>query len=192
MKVSTNGNASFKSDARPNRTSARTRSILLIASATDCPRGMRSRIEEMIALTPSVMPRCASTSSTMISASAAPPQAAATIARSNRRRGRNRPGVSTNTICADPAMQTPRIRARVVCTLWVTMLTLAPTILFSRVDFPAFGSPISATNPACVTGSVIPYPPTAATAAVPRPVQPPVSFRPPPRRCPIHPMSLPP
>ena len=41
----------------------------------------------------------------------------------------------------------PRIRVRVVCTLWVTIETFAPTMRFSSVDLPAFGSPISATSP---------------------------------------------
>ena len=39
------------------------------------------------------------------------------------------------------------MRVRVVCTLCVTIETFAPTIRFSSVDFPAFGSPISATSP---------------------------------------------
>ena len=104
---------------------------------------------------PSVIPRWASTSKTIISASSAPPQAAATIARSNRRRGLNSPGVSTKTICVLPSIATPRIRARVVCTLWVTIDTLAPTIWFNKVDLPAFGSPIKATNPARVMTSPI-------------------------------------
>ena len=73
------------------------------------PRASRSRI----ARTPSVSPRCASISSTTTSASAAPPQAACTIARSSRRRGRNRPGVSTKhdlrrALDRDPADPRPR------------------------------------------------------------------------------------
>ena len=48
-------------------------------------------------------------------------------------------------------MQTPRMRARVVCTLWVTIETLAPTMRLSRVDLPALGSPIRATKPARVS-----------------------------------------
>ena len=44
-------------------------------------------------------------------------------------------------------MAMPRIRIRVVCTLWVTIETLAPTMRFISVDLPAFGSPISATSP---------------------------------------------
>jgi hypothetical protein len=127
---------------------------LLIASATGLPFGISSFKRSMIACAPSVSPRCASISRTMTSASEAPPQAALTMLRSSRRRGRKMPGVSTKTICAAPAIAIPRIRARVVCTLWVTMETFAPTIRFSSVDFPAFGSPIRATKPARV--SVIP------------------------------------
>ena len=41
----------------------------------------------------------------------------------------------------------PRIRARVVCTLWVTIDTFAPTSRFSSVDLPALGAPIRATKP---------------------------------------------
>ncbi len=44
----------------------------------------------------------------------------------------------------------PRISARVVCTLCVTMASFCPTSALSSVDFPAFGAPISATNPARV------------------------------------------
>jgi hypothetical protein len=43
----------------------------------------------------------------------------------------------------------------------------------SRVDFPAFGSPIRATNPARVL-----MPLTFPTSVVPRPVQPGVLIRP--------------
>src|SRR6056297_4201253 len=45
-------------------------------------------------------------------------------------------------------MATPRMRARVVCTLCVTILTFAPTMRLSKVDLPALGSPIRAMNPA--------------------------------------------
>jgi len=58
--------------------------------------------------------------------------------------------VSTKTICASPSIATPRMRARVVCTLWVTMETLAPTMRLVSVDLPAFGSPIRAAKPARV------------------------------------------
>jgi hypothetical protein len=37
------------------------------------------------------------------------------------------PGVSTKTICVSPSMAMPRMRARVVCTLWVTIATFDPT-----------------------------------------------------------------
>jgi hypothetical protein len=41
----------------------------------------------------------------------------------------------------------PRTSARVVCTLCVTIETLAPTSWLTSVDLPAFGAPISATKP---------------------------------------------
>src|SRR3954471_18336734 len=41
----------------------------------------------------------------------------------------------------------PRIRARVVCTLRETIVTLEPTSALTRVDLPTFGAPISATKP---------------------------------------------
>src|SRR5215470_9238879 len=40
------------------------------------------------------------------------------------------------------------MRFRVVCGLEVTMATFCPTSRFTRVDFPAFGRPTIATNPA--------------------------------------------
>ena len=55
--------------------------------------------------------------------------------------------MSTKTSWLAPSIAMPRIRVRVVCTLWVTIETLAPTIRFRSVDLPAFGSPISATKP---------------------------------------------
>ena len=97
-----------------------------MASATVRPAGSCAASASRISRTPSVSPRCASIISTTTSASAAPPQAAFTMARSSRRRGRNSPGVSTKTSCASPSMAMPRIRVRVVCTLWVTIETLAP------------------------------------------------------------------
>ena len=75
-----------------------------------------------------------------------PAQAEATIARSSLRRGRNRPGVSTKTIWLSPSIATPRMRARVVWTLWVTMETLAPTSWFTSVDFPEPLCPTIATH----------------------------------------------
>ena len=82
-----------------------------------------------------------------MSASLAPPQAVVTIAVSSRRLGLNMPGVSTNTICALPCVAMPRTIERVVCTLCVTIDTLAPTSWLISVDLPAFGAPISATKP---------------------------------------------
>ena len=55
--------------------------------------------------------------------------------------------MSTKTSCAVPSIAMPRIRVRVVCTLWVTIETFAPTMRLRSVDLPAFGSPISATKP---------------------------------------------
>ena len=63
------------------------------------------------------------------------------------------PGVSTKTICVAPSIAMPRMRARVVCTLWVTIATFDPTSRLTSVDLPAFGAPIMATNPQRV-GSV--------------------------------------
>ncbi len=51
-------------------------------------------------------------------------------------------------------MQMPRTSARVVCTLRETIDTLVPTRLFSSVDLPAFGTPISATKPARASAGV--------------------------------------
>ncbi len=69
------------------------------------------------------------------------------MARSSRRRGLKMPGVSTKTICASSWVAMPRTMARVVCTLWVTIDTLAPTSWLTSVDLPALGAPISATKP---------------------------------------------
>src|SRR4029450_7768601 len=41
----------------------------------------------------------------------------------------------------------PRIKARVVCTLRETMVTLDPTSALTSVDLPTLGAPISATKP---------------------------------------------
>ena len=49
----------------------------------------------------------------------------------------------------------PRTSARVVCTLCVTIDTFEPTSALSSVDLPALGAPISATNPARVTGAEV-------------------------------------
>src|SRR5271170_6998057 len=95
-----------------------------------------------------MVPRLASTSTTVTSASPAPAHAAATMARSSRRFGLTKmPGVSTNTICAAPSIAIASTRVRVVCTLGVTIEILEPTRLFSRVDLPALGAPTIAAKP---------------------------------------------
>src|SRR3954447_20587077 len=92
-------------------------------------------------------PALASSSAQTRSASWAPLQAVETMARSSRRRGAKMPGVSTRMIWALCSITMPRIRARVVCTLRDTMVTLAPTSALTSVDLPTLGAPISATKP---------------------------------------------
>ena len=89
----------------------------------------------------------------MVSASPAPPQAASTMARSRRRRGAKIPGVSMNTSWLAPSTAMPRTGIRVVCTLRLTMLTLAPTRVLTSVDLPAFGAPMTAMKPQRVSGA---------------------------------------
>ncbi len=50
-------------------------------------------------------------------------------------------------IWLSPRAVMPRTRNRVVCCFGVTMLTLAPTMALTRVDFPALGAPMTATKP---------------------------------------------
>src|ERR1700755_194836 len=69
------------------------------------------------------------------------------MARSSLRLGRKIPGVSTRMICALLSITMPRIRARVVCTLRETIVTLEPTSALTSVDLPTLGAPISATKP---------------------------------------------
>src|SRR6476620_6426134 len=57
------------------------------------------------------------------------------------------PGVSTRMIWLLPSSAMPSTGPRVVCALWVTMATLAPTSALISVDLPLFGAPISATKP---------------------------------------------
>src|SRR5215472_6991266 len=90
----------------------------------------------------------------MTSASPAPLQALATMARSSRRRGANSPGVSTRMICARPSMVMPRSKARVVCAFGVTIATLWPTSALTRVDLPTLVAPIRAANPQRVVLSI--------------------------------------
>src|SRR5690606_7165298 len=87
------------------------------------------------------------TSSTTTSASAAPPHAAPTIARSSRRLGWKMPGVSMKMSWLSPASAMPRMGTRVVCTLRETIDTFAPTSALTSVDLPALGAPITAMNP---------------------------------------------
>ena len=76
------------------------------------------------------------------------------MARSRRRRGVKMPGVSMNTSWLAPTTAIPRSVVRVVCTLRLTMATLAPTNVLTSVDLPAFGAPIRAMNPQRVATSV--------------------------------------
>ena len=69
------------------------------------------------------------------------------MARSSLRFGEKMPGVSTRMIWALSSITMPRIRARVVCTLRETMVTLEPTSALTSVDLPTLGAPISATKP---------------------------------------------
>src|SRR5437763_8970264 len=73
------------------------------------------------------------------------------MARSSLRFGEKMPGVSTRMICALSSITMPRIRARVVCTLRETMVTLEPTSALTSVDLPTLGAPISATKPQAVS-----------------------------------------
>src|SRR5258708_3043185 len=108
-------------------------------------------------------PRSASTTSATTSASLAPCQAAATMARSSRRLAmRKMPGVSTSTTwarlpSARSAMAMPITRMRVVCTLGDTMLTFEPTRALTRVDLPALGAPTMAAKPARVRCAFMPW-----------------------------------
>ena len=58
-------------------------------------------------------------------------------------------------------MAIARIRTRVVWTFGVTIETLVPTNMLSRVDLPALGAPSSATKPQRVAGA----PPVTTVAA---------------------------
>src|SRR5256885_3898965 len=97
------------------------------------------------------MPALASSSTQTRSASWAPLQAVETMARSSLRLGEKMPGVSTRMIWALSSITMPRIRARVVCTLRETMVTLEPTSALTSVDLPTLGAPISATKPQAVS-----------------------------------------
>src|SRR5205823_11309446 len=156
------------------------RSLAALASASSFSRGTRSILFSTrifsrstvespvrIAAASSSMPSRASSSTQTRSASCAPIHAVDTIARSSRRFGEKIPGMSTRMICALSSITMPRIRARVVCTLRDTMVTLEPTSALTSVDLPTLGAPISATKPQAVAaGALSPVDSTViATAA---------------------------
>src|ERR1700682_1620053 len=93
------------------------------------------------------MPCRWSSSTQTTSASCAPLHAVDTMARSSLRFGEKIPGVSTRMIWVPFSSMMPRIRARVVCTLRDTIVTLEPTRALTSVDLPTLGAPISATKP---------------------------------------------
>src|SRR5437660_4816579 len=139
------------------------RSLAACASASSFSRGIRSVLFSTrifgcatvaslvrIASASSSMPAFASSSTQTRSASWAPLQAVETMARSSLRLGEKMPGVSTRMICALSSITMPRIRARVVCTLRETMVTLEPTSALTSVDLPTLGAPIRATKPQAV------------------------------------------
>src|SRR5437016_8588727 len=143
------------------------RSLAACASAKSFSRGIRSILFSTrifgcwtvaslfrIASASSSMPAFASSSTQTRSASWAPLQAVETMARSSLRLGEKIPGVSTRMIWALSSITMPRIRARVVCTLRETMVTLEPTSALTSVDLPTLGAPISATKPQRVPADV--------------------------------------
>src|SRR3954449_324868 len=103
----------------------------------------------------SSIPARASSNTQTRSASCAPLQAVETMARSSLRLGEKIPGVSTRMIWALSSITMPRIRARVVCTLRETMVTLEPTSALTSVDLPTLGAPISATKPQAVAAGTL-------------------------------------
>src|SRR5258708_10487441 len=144
MKVAANATRSVALLTSAKSVGFSTRSILLTMRIFGrCNPASRSRRAPVS----SSRPRLASISAPTMSASPAPVQAPATMARSSRRRGAKIPGVSMNTSWACACVAMPRSKARVVCTLWETIATLAPTTALIRVDLPTLGAPISATNP---------------------------------------------
>ena len=69
------------------------------------------------------------------------------MAGSSRGAGAKMPGVSMKTSWLSPSVAMPRSGMRVVCTLWLTIDTLAPTSALTSVDLPALGAPITAMKP---------------------------------------------
>src|SRR5215831_20362950 len=150
MKVAENGTRALHSCARLSRRAFFTRSILLRTN-TGGVRVPFSRSRMRSASGSRSL--AASNSTATMSASKAPLQAASTMARSSRRRGTKMPGVSMNTSWLAPSTAMPRTGVRVVWTLRLTMLTLAPTSVLTRVDLPAFGAPMMAMKPQRVSGT---------------------------------------
>lgn len=79
------------------------------------------------------------------------------------------PGVSSSTIWLSSSDRMPRMRCRVVCGLYVTMDSLAPTTAFISVLLPALGRPTMATylrptNPGALSLRRRPPPCAAPTA----------------------------
>ena len=141
MKVSAKGSSAFSAAVSGSSCWRSMRSILF--SASQIGRLVPFSLSTT-ARTASVKPALASTTRSAMSASCAPPHAAATIARSSRRFGAKMPGVSTRISCAGGRITTARMRNRVVCGLGETMLTLVPDAALTRVDLPALGAPMMA------------------------------------------------
>lgn len=163
MKVRSNLTASLAFSASVNRSSWRTRSILFRTRIFGCGTSFRA---SRIASASPRKPRSLSIRSRMISASLAPPQAEVTMARSSLRRGLKMPGVSMKTIWAFLWIAMPRMTARVVCTLWLTIDTLAPTKRLTSVDLPALVGPIKATKPDRVGVLTVASPPSWVSVSV--------------------------
>src|SRR4051794_10167498 len=144
MKVFAKAMRSLAACASASSFSRWTRSTLLMTKIFSC---LTLATLVRIASASSSMPALASSSTQTRSASCAPLQAVETMARSSLRLGRKIPGVSTRMICALFSITMPRIRARVVCTLRETIVTLDPTSALTSVDLPTLGAPISATKP---------------------------------------------
>ncbi len=136
MKVREKRAASFASLVSASNVSRFTMSTLFRTSARSWLSGNAASFSQIVRSS-SVKPLFASIRRATTSASAAPPHAVVTIARSSRRFGRKMPGVSTKTICASLLlwMTMPRTSARVVCTLCVTIESFEPTTALRKRGF---------------------------------------------------------
>ena len=123
-----------------------TRSILLNAMNRGCWRRRASEIRS----TSGFIPAAESITSRIRSASWAPVQAAATIARSSRRRGSKMPGVSTSRICVDLDRDAHQPRTRGL-RLGADDRDLLADQRIDQSRLPAFGAPMTATKPALVS-----------------------------------------